>query len=53
MKWIIILYLFSFFFSIAAQDDVLFKFNFFDPLTNDLPYGCWSIQTDASKAIVI
>jgi len=39
-------------FLFAAQDDVLFKFNFFDPLTIDKPLGCWSIQADASKAIV-
>jgi radial spoke head protein 9 len=35
-----------------SRGDVLFKFDFFDSLLNDLPKGCWSIQHDASKTVV-
>jgi len=50
--YIVLVLDFIFLFISQAQDDVLFKFNFFDPLTSDLPMGCWSIQKDASGAIV-
>lgn len=35
-----------------ARDDALFHFNFLDPLEKDIPKGCWSIQSDASKTNV-
>ncbi|EGR29932.1 radial spoke head protein, putative [Ichthyophthirius multifiliis] len=32
-----------------SRDDAIFHFNIFDPIHNDLPKGCWSLQTDSSK----
>jgi len=40
------------FFNPTARDDALFKFDFFDPISNDLPKGSWSIQVDSSKTNV-
>jgi len=35
---------------VIARDDALFSFDFLDPVVEDKPKGCWSIQTDASKS---
>lgn len=31
------------------RDDALFTFDFLDPLTEDMPKGCWSVHSDSSK----
>jgi len=36
-----------------VTEDVFFKFDFLDPVNNDLPKGCWSLQSDPSKTKVI
>lgn len=35
-----------------ASDDTQFYSNFLDPLTEDLPKGCWALRTDASTSYV-
>jgi len=35
-----------------VTEDVFFKFDFLDPVSNDLPKGCWSLQSDPSKTKV-
>jgi hypothetical protein len=35
-----------------VTEDVFFKFDFLDPVKNDLPKGCWSLQSDPSKTKV-
>lgn len=36
-----------------ARGEAVFAYDFLDPLTTDLPKGCWSIHTDSSKTEVI
>ena len=32
-----------FFYLILVKDDAIFKFDFLDPIKDDLPKGCWSL----------
>jgi hypothetical protein len=35
---------------ISVRDDVIFKFDFFETIANDLPKGAWSIQSGSNQS---